>query len=298
MTGNKKILLYGGTGFMGSAIVDAFKDLYTIYAPTHADVDVADFYRLKENIFQTEPDLIIYATVLASVDRCEEEPELASILNTKVPEVIATEADNLHTPFYYTSTDAVFRGNKKDSPYKEEDAVDPFSVYGRTKQKGEEAVLKHANRNAVIRIICPFSSFYSRKTDFARLAIEKLSKNEYFPGIVDQMINPIYMSSLTNALLKLVSVQVSGIYHLGATDCDTNFNIVKRLAKKLNLDDTLITPITLETFIKNKKSLRSQYGWLDVSKFQKEFGEGILNNLDTSLKDFAKDIVKNRISNS
>lgn len=298
MRDNKKILLYGGTGFVGSAIADEFKDLYTIVAPTHVEIDVSDFYRLKENILQTKPDFIIYATGLASVEKCEEEIELANLLNAKMPGVIAREAARLQIPLYYISTDAVFRGNKKDSAYKEEDSVDPFSVYGKTKQKGEEVVLGYANRNAIIRIICPFSSFYSRKTDFIRLAVEKLSKNKQFIGISDQIINPLYMPYLTSALRKLIASGASGIYHLGATDYDTNYNIIKRLAKKLNLDDTLITPITLKSFLKNKRALRSHYCWLDVSKFQKEFKEGILHNLDTSLKDFAKDIVKNKTSNS
>lgn len=285
----KKILLYGGSGFVGSAIADGFKNSHTIIAPIHTELDVTDFYGLKKNISQTKPDLIIYATGLASVDKCEEEPELASLLNTKVPEIIALEAANLGVPVYYLSTDAVFRGDKTDSPYTEEDTVDPFSVYGKTKQIGEEAVLNHSNRNAIIRIICPFNTFYPRKTDFIRMAVDKLSKNEQFTGITDQITNPLYMPYLTSALQKLVVSGASGIYHLGATDSDSNFNIVKRVAQILDLDTKLITPITLEVFMRNKKSLRSQYGWLDVSKFQKEFGEGILHSLEISLKDFVKE---------
>lgn len=288
MRDNKKILLYGGTGFVGSAIYDAFKNNYILVAPTHKELDITDFFSLKKNINQTKPDIIIYASGLSSVDRCEEEPELAIILNTKVPEVVAKEAAILHIPMYYISTDAVFRGDKKDSLYKEEDRVDPFSVYGKTKQKGEEVVLNHSNRNAVIRIICPFSYFYLKKTDFLRAAVEKLSKNEQFTGITDQVTNPLYIPYLTNAFHKLIASGAFGIYHLGATDSDTNYNIVKRMAEIFDFDNTLITPITLEKFQKNKKSLRSQYGWLDVSKFQREFGEGILCNLDTSLKAFSK----------
>lgn len=291
MIDNKKILLYGGTGFVGSAIADAFKKSYTVIAPPHAEIDVTDSYSLKKNISHTKPDVIIYASGLSSVDKCEQEPELASLLNTKVPEVISTESAALQIPLYYISTDAVFPCNKKDYPFKEEDRVDPFSVYGKTKLAGEEIVRKHSSQNAVIRIICPFSSFYSKKTDFARLAVEKLSKNEYFPGIIDQTMNPLYMTYLTKALVKLVGTRVKGIYHLGAIDCDTNYYIVKRLAKMLYLDDTLITPITLKTFLKNKSALRSQSCWLDVSKFQREFGEGILHTIETSLKDFTKDSI-------
>lgn len=273
---------------MGSAIADGLYNSHTIIAPTHAEIDITDFYSLKKNILQTKPDLIIYATGLASVDRCEDEVGLASILNTKVPEVIASEANVLKIPLYYISTDAVFRGNRKNYSYTEEDTVDPFSVYGKTKVAGEEVVLENSSKNAVIRIICPFSSFYLKKTDFARLAIEKLSKKESFPGIIDQTMNPLYMDYLPKALLKLLSARAKGIYHLGATDCDTNFNIIKRLAQMLNLDATLITSIKLETFLKNKRALRLQYSCLDVSKFQKEFGERILQNLDTSLRDFIK----------
>lgn len=288
VTRSKKILLFGGSGFVGSAIAEELRNFHTIIAPTHRDLNLTDFFSLKKNINQSNPDIILYASGLASVDRCEEEVELANILNTKVPEIIASEANILKIPLYYISTDAVFRGNRKNYSYTEEDTVDPFSVYGKTKLAGEEVVLGHSSKNAIIRIICPFRSFYLQKTDFARLAIEKLSKKESFPGIIDQTMNPLYIDYLTKALSKLIYAQARGIYHLGATDCDTNFNIIKRLAQMLDLDVSLITPITLEAFLKNKRALRSQYSCLNVSKFQKEFGEEILQNLDISLRDFIK----------
>lgn len=287
---HRKILLFGGTGFVGSAICEAFNNLYTVIAPTHKELDITDFFSLKKNIEFVKPDFIIYSSGLANIDSCEENPELAFLLNAKVPEVIAAEAVNFNIPIYYLSSDAVFKGDQTDAPYKEEDIVNPFSVYGKTKQKGEEAILKISNNNAVVRIICPFSSYYPKKTDFIRLAVENLSKNKQFVGITDQVTNPLYMPYLTNALHKLVDSRVSGIYHLGATDSDTNYNIVKRLAAIFNFNPALIVPITLEVFQKNKKALRSQFGWLDVSKFEKEFGKGIVNNLETSLQDFFKDI--------
>lgn len=290
MTHIKKILLFGGTGFVGSAIVDRLKDVYTIVAPTHSELDVTDFDFLREKITLIQPDLIIYAGGLASVDRCEEEMDLARLLNTKVPTVIAEIAVTLHIPVYYISTDAIFRGNKKDYAYKENDKVDPFSIYGKTKAAGEEAILNHSSKNAVIRIICPFNSFYDKKTDFVRLAVKKLSNKEKFTGIIDQIMNPLYIPYLTEALFKLVSKNAYGIYHLGATDSDSNYTIIKCLAEILKLDNTLLVPITLKTFMENKKSLRSQYSSLDVSKFQKEFGDRTLHTIEKSLRDFSEDI--------
>lgn len=288
MRGRKKILLFGGTGFVGSAIAHGFRKSYTMISPQHRELDVSSFYSLKKYIAHAKADLIIYAAGVTSVDKCEEDPELAKLLNTKAPEAIAAYAATLNIPLFYISTDAVFPGNKKDVHYNEEDKVGPFSTYGKTKLAGEEVVLKHSSRNAVIRIICPFSLFYEKKIDFARLAIKKLTHNENFPGIVDQTMNPLYMSYLVHALQKLTEKKASGIYHLGATDYDTNYNIVKRLAGILGLDETLLIPITFKKFMANKKSLRSQYSFLDVSKFQKKFGKGILHDLEVSLKEFAK----------
>lgn len=290
MSNNRKmkILVYGGTGLLGSALVSGFKDEFEMIAPSHKEIDITDFYSLQENILQINPDLIIYAAGIANVDRCEEDKDLAYLLNSKVPETIAKEATGLNIPVYFFSTDAVFDGSKNDAPYKEHDKVNPFSLYGKTKLAGEEAVFKNSSKNVIARIIMPFTHFYPRKTDFARQAVEKLSKNESFTGIVDQIINPIYMDYLTHALLKLITSNSQGIYHIGATDSDSNYNILKRLAQILGLSTKLLLPITLETFLKNKKAIRAKYCWLDVSKFQKEFGEEILHDLDTSLKDFAR----------
>lgn len=285
---SRKVLIYGSTGFVGSAIVDAFKNTFTIVAPSHAEVNITDFNILKKNILEKRPDVIIYAAGLANVDRCEKDVDLATLLNAKVPSVIANQAAVLHIPTYYFSTDAVFSGEKKDTPYTEKDKTAPFSVYGKTKLEGEQAVLNKSNKNIVVRIVNPFSHFYSRKKDFVRLAIEKISKNEKFEGISDQISNPLYLPYLTSALKRLVVSGAFGIYHLGAIDYDSNFNILKRAVQFLKLNTDLLTQITLKTFLKGKSALRARYCWLDVSKFQKEFGEGVLQSLDKSLKDFTK----------
>lgn len=286
----KKILLFGGSGLVGSGIKQLLSDRYQIKAPAHAEVDVTKRDHVIKIIEQIHPDNIIYAVGLTSVDKAEQEPELAYLLNAKAPALVAKEAASFGIPLLYFSSNAVFDGTKSSEAYKEIDKPNPKSIYGKSKLLGEEFILANSSKNCVVRIIMPYSSVTAKRKNFAILALEALEKGEEFYGIIDQIINPIYIDDLAEAIYMLVETNTSGLYHLGAEDYVTNFEFIKKLANRFNIDEKLVKEVSFEEFFRGKKAPRTKFCWLDTSKFQKTFGRGILQSIEDNIRIFKRDL--------
>lgn len=281
-----KILLFGGNGLIGSRLRQLLGSKYQITAPSHQKVDVTNKIQVEKIIQTLKPYYIVYATGLTSVDIAEESPKLAYLLNAKVPAFIAKKAAFLNIPVLYFSTDAVFDGTKDSNPYFESDKTNPLSLYGKSKLLGEQYVLAASSKNCIARIIMAYSHFPTKRKRFVQIALETLKKGEEFYGVIDQIINPIYVDDVVWAVYSLLESGSYGTYHLGATDYVTNFEFVKKLAKYFNLNENLVIGISFEDFFKEKVAPRTKFCWLDTSKFRKKFGENILHSVDESIKLF------------
>ena len=134
-----RIILFGKTGQLGWELNRTLAPLGDISAFGPDELDLIDVDALTRTIREVRPDFIVNASAYTAVDRAEQEPELAMLLNEKVPMIMAEEARTLNAPFIHYSTDYVFDGTKT-SAYTEEDQTNPLNVYGQSKLKGEQAI--------------------------------------------------------------------------------------------------------------------------------------------------------------
>lgn len=290
MSEKLKILVFGGSGLVGSRIRQLLGIKYKIIAPSHLQVDITNKEKTKQIIKETKPDYIIYAAGLTSVDKAENYPKIAFSLNAKVPAFIAKYAASIGIPVLYFSTDAVFDGTKSNRPYVESDKPHPLSRYGKSKLLGEQQVLYASKKNCIARIIMVYSHDFTKKKLFVQIALDALKKGEKIFGVIDQVVNPVYVDDIVAAVDLLIKSKSYGIYHLGATDYVTNYEFVKRMAKIFNLNEGLVEKISFDEFFKGKPSPRTKFCWLDTSKFRKKFGNNILHSTYEGISLFKKNL--------
>lgn len=285
----QKILVYGGSGLVGSELIKTLSCDFEVKAPTHADVDLERPEDVKNNIAAIKPDHIVYTAGITKIDDANRQPELAFLLNAEAPRIISEFAAPRRIPVHYLSTNAVFNGQQSDRPYREDDKPSPLSVYGKSKLRGERHIIQASPLNSVLRTVMPYSTSYQRKKDFTRITLESLQQGKQIPGIVDQIINPIYVKTLVRAIKKILTEGANGTYHLAAVDWISNYEFAKKVARAFGFSEAMIIPTTLRSFYKHKPGSRTPYYWLDSSKFRKKFGGCILHAIDGDLALFRED---------
>lgn len=112
--------------------------------------DLSQPGQVRRWVRDLRPGLIINAAAYTAVDRAETEPDLAQRINADAVAELARCAGDSGAALLHFSTDYVFEGGL-DRPYRETDAPNPTSVYGRTKWLGEQAVQSFTPRHLLIR---------------------------------------------------------------------------------------------------------------------------------------------------
>jgi dTDP-4-dehydrorhamnose reductase len=168
-------------------------------------------------IGQAQPDAIVSAAAYTAVDRAETEQELALVINVSGAEAVARAANGLRVPLIHLSTDYVFDGSKS-SPYREDDATSPTSVYGETKLAGERAVLEAHSNVAILRTAWVYSPFGS---NFVKTMLRLAQDRDEIAVVDDQRGNPTSALDIADGILAIAAnlagspaLSLRGIFHM------------------------------------------------------------------------------------
>ena len=132
---------------MGS--ISPMYDNSILFMPSSKELDISN-PQLVDSYFKTNHfDLVLNCSALSNVELCEREQNLAYTLNAYAPGLLAKKCAEMGAKFVHFSTDYVFYDSVLKIPFIETDDINPQTVYGRSKAKGERLVLK-ANSEALI----------------------------------------------------------------------------------------------------------------------------------------------------
>ena len=143
-----RILLLGKNGQVGWELARSLAPFYDVIAPERNRVDLSQPDTVIDFARSTCPNIIINAAAYTDVDRAEDDPDTAILINASVSGILAEEAKKSGAVFIHYSTNYVFDGNK-NKPYLETDAPNPLGIYGRGKLIGEQNI-QSANCNYFI----------------------------------------------------------------------------------------------------------------------------------------------------
>lgn len=214
-----KVLLIGGTGQLGSAILRRAYDLgFEVAAPGKKVLDANNESSVVACLKKFKPDVLINTSAYNIVSKCEEESYLAMELNSVAVLKMAQASKRLGVFFVTYSTDYVFDG-EKNQPYQEENCPKPLQTYGVSKLAGEYGALNSYAAGTFILRTC---GVYGGKTgsrskggNFVLNILKEAEDKDAVEVSSEQIASPTYAEHLAEASLKLLKIGAgAGIYHL------------------------------------------------------------------------------------
>ena len=260
----KAIVLGGKTGMLGQALMRAGKLRdFEMISLGREDGDVLDLEFLDKQISQINPDFIFNAIAYTGVDKAEEYPSAANLVNKALPENLARIVKGSSCHCIHYSTDFVFNG-KSSSAYVETDATDPLSVYGSSKLAGEQVLAKLDNV-AVLRTAWLFGC--GRK-NFVSTIVKLAHEKPVLRIVHDQIGSPTSTTDLAEMSFIVAAKKANGIFHAVNSGAASWCDLASEAVSLLNLP-AFIEPILTSEW--PQQAVRPKYSVLSMKHFTDTF---------------------------
>jgi len=240
----KRILITGGSGFLGGHLVTQAQKKYEVHALFNKNpLQIKNIYAHQFDLYQAsqinallkdiDPEVIIHTAAVANPDLCEDDPDSAMMVNIIATKELAKWAQQSEVRIIFTSTDMVFDGEK--GSYKEDDVPNPISFYSQTKVAAEEYIKGNHSEYVIARVALVYGIGITRQTSFFEKMIEKLQNGESITLFYDQFRSPILVDNLAEALLDLAENDFVGIIHLGGNERISRWELGLKTCEILSL---------------------------------------------------------------
>ncbi|HEY4775368.1 MAG TPA: dTDP-4-dehydrorhamnose reductase [Xanthobacteraceae bacterium] len=196
-----RILLTGVTGQVGGALAPTLDRLATVVAADRAVLDLAKPAAVKTVLDRLAPDLIVNPAAYTAVDRAEDEPDIAYLVNADSPAEMARWAAGRGVPLLHFSTDYVFDGSG-DRPWREDDPTGPLNVYGASKLAGETAIRRAGGPHLIVRTSWVYAA---RGRNFLQTMSALASERAELRVVADQVGAPTSAALLAQVVADILA---------------------------------------------------------------------------------------------
>ena len=224
-----KVVVVGAAGQLGRVTADRWAAGHEVTRLTRREVDLTDAAALEQALDALAPEVILNCAAYNDVDGAEETPVAAFAVNALAVRSLAAVAARHGATLVHYSTDFVFDGADRATPYTETDAPRPQSVYGTSKLVGEWLALT-APRAYVLRVESLFGGIYVRSS--VDKLIAGLEKGEPLRVFADRTLTPSYVADVVDATSRLIETGApAGLYHCVNSGVTNWLELAEELAR-------------------------------------------------------------------
>jgi len=290
--GKLKIAIIGGTGLLGSNLIQLYTPGYDVRAFSRShNVNIEqsknttiDFKLLEselEKYFNKwRPDIIINTVAIVNLKACEIDKNLANIVNVDYATKLAHIAKNNDSYYIHISTDHFYDDDK--IRHSEENPRIYLNTYAKTKYLAECEVLRSNSESLVVRTnIIGFRN--SQNPSFFEWLLESLENGLEINLFTDYCTSPISVRELGEIILRIRDLKLCGVYNVGSSDVIDKHTFGIRTATRFGFSHAGIRKASISS-IAGSGIERARTLGLDVSKIESVLGirmPTIENTLDT-----------------
>ncbi|MDR2918522.1 MAG: dTDP-4-dehydrorhamnose reductase [Tannerella sp.] len=264
----KTILITGANGQLGSAI-QKLAPHYPDYTFHFTDIDTLDILNkelISDFVRTNQIQYIVNCAAYTAVDKAEDNADSAMRINCDAVRNIGEVAKAHHANVIHISTDYVFDGTG-NRPYREDDPVNPTSVYGSTKLAGEKILQQICPESVIIRTAWLYSEYGA---NFVKTMIRLGKERSDLNVVSDQIGTPTYAGDLADAIITVLNhlVFTPGIYHFSNEGVCSWYDFASAIIKQTQLD-CRVHPISTKEYPTPAK--RPAYSVLDKTKIKQVY---------------------------
>ncbi|MDR1222977.1 MAG: dTDP-4-dehydrorhamnose reductase [Tannerella sp.] len=263
------VLITGANGQLGMALragSECFEG-FKLYFTDIDTLDILDKPAVESYIKSSGIDTVVNCAAYTAVDKAEDDAERCIRINCDAVRNIGEVAASLGVRVIHVSTDYVFDG-KGARPYREEDATNPVSVYGKSKLAGEQALTAACPDAVIIRTAWLYSE---TGANFMKTMLRLGMERDRVGVVADQQGTPTYAGDLADAILKVLAsgAFVPGIYHYTDEGVCTWYDFAVRIFEIAGLKCS-VDPLATAGY--PTRAVRPAYSVLDKTKIRDTYG--------------------------
>lgn len=203
-----KILVTGASGKLGCYLMKGREvEGCSRSGPHRFDLTDPD---LESHLDKIGPQAVVHSAALSAIPDCLSRPEQADLVNHQASARLGRWCSQGGVRLVYVSTDMVFDG--ESAPYDESSAARPISEYGRSKLRGERAVLEQGH--LVARVALMVGPALGSGQSYYDQLLGNLRAGQAVSLFADEWRGMISYEDAAQALLRLAEGSGAGVVHL------------------------------------------------------------------------------------
>lgn len=276
-----KIAVTGSGGQLGSELCRLLGD--RAVALDLPEFDLADRDLVLQTLKSIHPHAIVNTAAYTRVDEAQGEPEPCRRVNALGTRHLVDASRAAGCPLVQVSTDYVFDGVGRSTPYQETDEPRPCGVYAQSKLDAERFAAA-CPKHFVVRTSGLYGRPGPRSPGNFVLTMLRLAQSRTSLRVVDdQWCTPSYVPHVARAVEFLLGTTAYGTYHVVNSGETTWHGMAAEIFRQAGLNIRLESISTAEY---GAQAPRPSYSVLDTSKYLALEGRPALPRWQDALAEF------------
>ncbi|MFD5230204.1 dTDP-4-dehydrorhamnose reductase [Streptomyces qaidamensis] len=243
-------LITGAGGMLGRDVVGELASRgETVVGLDRAALDITDPEAVDAAVREHRPDLVVNCAAYTAVDDAESDEARALEINGDGPRLLARSCAAHDARMIHVSTDYVFSGEARTTPYPEDHPTGPRTAYGRTKLAGERAVLEELpGASAVLRTAWLYGVHGS---SFVRTMIGLEARRDTLDVVDDQRGQPTWSADVAERIADLgprLGPGAHGVFHATDSGEATWYDLAREVFSLIGADPDRVRPTSSAAF--------------------------------------------------
>ena len=237
-----KVAVTGAHGMLGSDVMKVLTEqkYEVVPFPSHEDLDLADFGKVRDFVMKNKPEVIIHLAASRNPDVVEKDPAAGWRSNFNSTVNLARILLETGGVMCYGSTDSVFSGHDDEGPYHEFSMKHPLNIYGQTKYASEQIIKQKMQKYFILRLPWLFGLGGRPEINPLLNLFKKAKAGEKTVVGSDMWSSACATLDVGWAIGKIIATHEWGTYHLAGEPAVSRTGMMRYILQQAGLDTSLV----------------------------------------------------------